>query len=141
MENNTRASALFNIGHHSTVRAFLRRPFPRSIGGHRTEPPESLIGRASRASPALAPIDQDAQPATVGRSLKTAEAVNKGRGLRSAVSNPSTQPGGFFFSLCRARQAVDTAVQPDASRVLAVRKIWRPTAARTFFQCEEGERS
>jgi len=54
---------------------------------------------------------------------------------------PSTQPGGFFFSLCRARQAVDTAVQADAFRVLAVRKIWRPTAVRTFFQGPEGERS
>jgi hypothetical protein len=36
----------------------LRRPSPRAIGGHRTEPPESLIGRASRAMPAVARIDR-----------------------------------------------------------------------------------
>jgi hypothetical protein len=30
------------------------------------------------------------------------------------------------------------ALQADAFGVRAVRKIWRPTAARSFFQCEEG---
>jgi hypothetical protein len=76
------------------------------------------------------------RPSARGESL--GNNYQRGAGLRSAASNPSTQPGGFFFSLCRARQAVDTAVQADAFRVVAVRKIWRPTAARTFFQCEQG---
>jgi len=45
--------------------------------------------------------------------------------------------GGFFFCFCRARQAVDDAVQGDAFGVRPM-QIWRPTAARTFFEGQEG---
>jgi hypothetical protein len=61
MENNTRASALFLIYRPSLNReGVFAATLPAIYWGHRTEPPESLIGRASRASPALAPIDQEA---------------------------------------------------------------------------------
>jgi hypothetical protein len=53
------------------------------------------------------------------------------------ASSPPLQPGGFCFWLWRARQAVDSGFRPEVSEAPPVElaaQIWRPTAARAFFQ-------
>ena len=53
------------------------------------------------------------------------------------ASNPRLEPGGSCFWLWRARQAVDSGFQPEASEAPPVElaaPIWRPIAVRFFFQ-------
>jgi hypothetical protein len=56
------------------------------------------------------------------------------------ASSPPFQPGGDFFWLCPARQAVQAdvfeALPPEPTA-----QIWRPTAFRTFFEGPEGCRT
>jgi hypothetical protein len=54
--------------------------------------------------------------------------------------DPPVHVGGFFFYFCRVPRAVDAAFQGDAFAARPMqpaKKIWRPSAARTFFEDQE----
>jgi hypothetical protein len=76
-------------------------------------------------------------PREPSRHLASVNRLLTERGLRSALTDPPIHAGGFSFCFCRARQAVDDADQGDAFGARPM-QIWRPTAARTFFEGREG---
>src|ERR1700692_1488805 len=67
-------------------------------------------------------------------SAQFADSAKAGPALTAPVqtSSPLLYSGGFFFWLWRVRKAV--VVEAGAPWAEPADKIWRPIAARTFFQ-------